>query len=42
MIVAVKRKGFKNNIVKAISFVSLIIMFTAYYFAGKHVDIAHL
>jgi len=32
MIVAVKRKGFKNNIVKAISFVSLILMFTAYYF----------
>ncbi len=32
MIVAVKRKGFKNNIVKAISFGALIVMFTAYYF----------
>ncbi len=32
MIVAVKRKGFKNNFVKAISFIALIVMFIAYYF----------
>ena len=32
MIVAVKRKDYKRVIIKAISFISVIAMFTAYYF----------
>ncbi len=32
MIVAVKRKDFKRALIKAISFISVIAMFTAYYF----------
>ena len=32
MIVAVKRKDYKRILIKAISFVSVIAMFTAYYF----------